>query len=118
MKLTLLALSCAGTAALCQSTAQPRVDPDKLFQLPDSYLQAPDPGRSSSVTGKLRMPFPKPKTIFEVPPAHPASQPVDPRMIVRPPWPKNDRAKGKDVAKDLYPNLKYLPVRHRQPGSK
>ena len=38
MKLPLLALLCAGTAALCQSPPQSGVDPDKLFQMPDKFM--------------------------------------------------------------------------------
>ncbi len=35
MKLPLLALLCVGTLAFCQSPSPQKVDPDKLFQMPE-----------------------------------------------------------------------------------
>ena len=39
MRLPLLALLCAATAAWCQSPTPPQVNPDKAFQMPDKFSQ-------------------------------------------------------------------------------
>ncbi len=111
MKLPLLALLCAGTAAFCQSPAQPGVDPDKLFQIPDKFTHPePDftrfkqlpPMKNDFVLAHPRIVLPPPKL---------NNPQIDPRIIVRPPWPrKGDASRGQDVSRNLYPNLKYLPL--------
>jgi len=112
MKLLLLALLCAGTAAFCQSPAQPKVDPDKLFQMPDKFSQAQESAKPPAVTEKLRLPVPgsQPHIVLLSPDPSPNHQ-IDPKIIVRPPWPrKGDESRGQDVSRNLYPNLKYLPL--------
>ena len=111
MKLLLLALLCAGTAAFCQSPAQSKVDPDKLFQMPEKFSHpAPKftqfkqlpPMKDDFVVLNPRIVLPPPKL------NHPE---IDPKIIVRPPWPRAaDTSRGKDVSRNLYPNLKYLPL--------
>ena len=111
MKLPLLALLCAGTTAFCQSRAQPQVDPDKLFQLPENFSEAPESAKPPAVTEKLRLPLPVPHIVLRSPDPIPNHQ-IDPKIIVRPPWPRNgDESRGLDVSRNLYPNLRFLPVR-------
>jgi hypothetical protein len=43
---------------------------------------------------------------------------IDPKIIVRPPLPKGDNSQGRNISRNLYPNLKFLPIlpnsqRHR-----
>jgi hypothetical protein len=110
MKLPLLALLCAGTAAFCQSPAQPKVNPDTLFQMPDRFSQAPESAKPPAVTEKLRLPLPVPHIVMLSPDPN-LNQQIDPKIIVRPPWPrKGDESRGLDVSRNLYPNLKYLPL--------
>jgi hypothetical protein len=43
MRFPLLALLCAGTVGFCQSPGQQKIDPDKLFQMPDIFIhRVPD----------------------------------------------------------------------------
>ena len=116
MRLPLLALLCAGTAALCQSPTPHRVDPDKMFQMPDKFSQqGPD-----FKTFKALPPM-KNELFLGHPPAD-APRPIlndhyiDPKIIVHPPWPdKGDRSKGQVVSHSLYPNLRFLPIHHARP---
>jgi hypothetical protein len=97
-----------GTAAVCQSPGPRKIDPDKLFQMPDKFAQpAPDldklrpqpfewnklfPGRPSPLTPRPRRDAPQ----------------IDPKIILHPPW--HGQSKGRDFAHHLYPNLKFLPL--------
>lgn len=114
MKLPLLALLCAGTTAFCQSAPSPRVDPDKLFQMPDKFSPARESAKPPALTEKLRLPLPGPEIVLQSPEPILKHQ-IDPKIIIRPPWPrKGDASRGQDVSRNLYPNLKYLPI-HRNP---
>jgi hypothetical protein len=116
MKLPLLALLCAATAALCQSPTPPRMDPDKMFQLPDKFsTQGPDfktfkalpPMKNELFLGDPPVEAPRPKL---------NDPQIDPKIIVHPPWPdKGDKSNGQDVSHDLYPQLKFLPIHHVRP---
>jgi hypothetical protein len=111
MKLPLLALLCAGTAAFCQSPAQPTIDPDKLFQMPDKFTH---PALDFS---KLKQ-LPAMKSDFilvhprvVLPPPRLNNPQIDPKIIVRPPWPREGEAsRGQDVSRNLYPSLRFLPL--------
>ncbi len=111
MKLPLLALLCAGTAAFCQSPAQPGADPDKLFQMPDKFIHP-----MSDLTKFKQLPPMKNDLVLAfprivLPPPKLNNPQIDPRIIVRPPWPReSDGPRGQDVSRNLYPNLKYLPL--------
>lgn len=120
MRLPLLALLCAATAALGQSPTPPRVDPDKMFQIPDKFSQqGPD-----FKTFKALPPM-KNELFLDSLPGHPpvdAPRPnlndphIDPKIIVHPPWPdKGDAPKGQDVSHNLYPHLRFLPIHHARP---
>lgn len=111
MKLPLLALLCAGSAALCQSPAQPGVDPDALFQMPDKFMHP-----MSDFTKFKQLPPMKndfvlahPRIVLSPPKLN--NPQIDPGIIVRPPWPRGgDGSRGQDISRNLYPNLKYLPL--------
>jgi hypothetical protein len=112
MKLALLALLSAGTAALCQAPSTPKVDPDKLFQIPQRFSeQAPGftpPAMENALTAPLRNP-----TVL-LPPPRPQNPQIDPKIIVRPPWPRGEnRQKGEDMSSNQYPNLRFLPLHGR-----
>ena len=112
MKFPLLALLCAGSTAFCQSPAQPQVDPDKLFQMPEKFTQTPESAKPPAVAEKLRLPLPGPQIVLQSPDPILNHQ-IDPKIIVRPPWPrKGDEPRGQDISRNLYPNLKFLPI-HR-----
>jgi len=109
MRLPLLALLCVGTVAFCQSPAPQKIDPDKLFQLPEKFNpQAP-------VLGKLQpQPFLWNKFLAHPTVLGPGPKPndrqIDPKIIVRPPW--RSQSKGQDVSHRLYPDLKFLLLHH------
>ncbi len=113
MRFPLLALLCVGTTAFCQAPAEPKIDPDQMFQLPKKFSE-PAPGirtlkplppmRNKSILARPTMIDPKPKL---------NNPQIDPKIVLHPPWPgKGDAAKGKDVSRHLYPNLKFLPLHH------
>ncbi len=116
MRLPLLALLCAGTTAFCQSPTPPRVDPDKMFQMPDKFSrQGPDfktfktlpPMKNELFLGNPPVDEPRPNL---------NDRRIDPKIIVHPPWPdKGDAPKGQDVSHNLYPNLRFLPIHHARP---
>ena len=109
MKLPLLALLCAGTAAFCQSPAQPGVDPDELFQMPDKFSHPKSDFTSFKQLPPMKNDFVLTRPRFVLPPPKLNSPRIDPRIIVRPPWPREgDASRGQDVSRNLYPNLKYL----------
>ena len=119
MKLSWFALLCAGTASLCgtaafcQSPASRKIDPDKLFQMPQKFIQpAPDFKNLRSLPpmrNDLILQFPATVT----PGIKPDGPQIDPRIILHPPW--HGQSKGQDVAHRLYPNLKFLPIRPAGP---
>ena len=108
MKAAWLALLCFGTAAFCQSPGPQKIDPDKLFQMPQKFIQpAPDfktfkvlpPMKNDLILTRPTIVVPRPKL---------NDQQIDPKIILRPPW--KNHSKGQDVS-HLYPNLKLLPLR-------
>lgn len=113
MRLPLLALLCVGTVALCQSPAPQKIDPDKLFRLPEKF------NPQAQELGKLRpQPFLWKKFILAHPTVlgpwpKPDDRQIDPKIIVRPPW--RSQSKGQDVSHRLYPDLKFLPLHHGPP---
>jgi hypothetical protein len=116
MRLPLLALLCAATAALCQSPTPPRVDPDKMFEMPDKFSQ-----QGSDFKTFKTLPPMKNELFLGHPPVN-APRPnlndpqIDPKIIVHPPWPdKGDASKGQDVSHRLYPHLRFLPIHHGAP---
>jgi hypothetical protein len=116
MKLPLLALLSAASAALCQSPTAPRVDPDKMFQMPDRFstqgldfktFKALPPMKNELFLGPAPVDAPRPKL---------NDPQIDPKIIVNPPWPdKGDESKGKDVSHSVYPHLRFLPIHHARP---
>ena len=113
MRLPLLALLCTTATAWCQSPTPPRVDPDKMFQMPDKFSeQGPDfktfkglpPMTNELFLGRPPVEAPGPRL---------NDPQIDPRIIVHPPWPeKGETSKGQDVSHSLYPNLRFLPIHH------
>ena len=93
MRLSWLVLLCAATAAFCQSPTAPKMDPDKLFQLPDHFTgQAPDFVKFIPRPIKwnnLVMP-----PLGTVVPGLKLNHEIDPKIIVRPPW--ENRSKEQD----------------------
>jgi hypothetical protein len=122
MKFPLLALLCVGTAAFCQSPTPQKVDPDKLFQMPDKFAQrAPEQGRlrpqpflwNKSIQGDTTIPaiprlIQRDTTIPAAPRLKMNDHQIDPKIILHPPW--RSQSKGQDVAHRLYPGLKFLPL--------
>jgi hypothetical protein len=118
MKLISLVVLCAGTTAFCQSAAQPKVDPDTMFRMPDRFSATSNLVKPPAVGEKLRLPLPVPQTILAIPPGRDIHSRIDPRMIQRPPWPRKDLSQGQDVSRNLYPNLRYLPLHIADPAGK
>lgn len=116
MRLPLLALLCAATAAWCQSANTSGVDPGKMFQMPDKFSrQGPDlntfkalpPMTDELFLGTPPVDAPRPKL---------NDPQIDPKIIVHPPWPeKGETSKGQDVSHSLYPHLKFLPIHRGAP---
>ena len=119
MKAPWFALLCFGTAgfcgiaALCQSPTPKKIDPDRLFQMPDKFSQwTPDfetlktlpPMNHDLILLKPMMPVPRPKL---------NDPQIDPKIILHPPW--HNQSKGQDAESRLYPNLKFLPVHPLRP---
>ena len=115
MRLSLLALLCTGTLAFGQAPRQQKIDPDKLFQMPEKFSEtAPDPSKPA-IAQKFRMESVHPMLHTEVllPPPNPVgpklnNPQIDPKIIVRPPW--RSESRGQDVAHRFYPDLKLLPL--------
>jgi hypothetical protein len=111
MRLPLLALLCTAATAWCQSPTPPRVDPDKMFQMPDKFSeQGPDFKTFKGLppmTNELFLGRPP----VEAPGPGLNDPQIDPRIIVHPPWPeKGETSKGQDVSHSLYPHLRFLPI--------
>jgi hypothetical protein len=115
MKLSLLALLCIPTTAFCQAPGASQVDPDELFQMPGKFAQTvpsfiPPPANMKALTTPL------PNDLVLIPgPNTPGpklnSPQIDPEIIVRPPLPKGGHSpRGQNISRNLYPNLKFLPV--------
>jgi hypothetical protein len=78
--------------------------------MPEKFSQAPESAKPPAVTEKLRLPLPGPQIVLQSPDPDLNHQ-IDPKIIVRPPWPrKGDEMRGQDVSRNLYPNLKFLPL--------
>src|ERR1700761_1140018 len=111
MRIPLLALLCASTAAVCQSPTPHRVDPDTMFQMPDKFSQQGPDFKTFKTLPPMH------NELFLGPPPAEAPRPIlndrqiDPKIIVHPPWPeKGKTSKGQDVSHNLYPHLKFLPI--------
>ena len=116
MKLPLLALLCAGTTAFCQSPTPPRVDPDKMFQMPDKFSQQGPDFKTFKTLPPMKNELFLGNPPADVPRLNLNDRQIDPKIIVHPPWPdKGDAPKGQDVSHNLYPNLRFLPIHHARP---
>ena len=117
MKLPLLALLFIPNLAFCQSPGPSQVDPDDLFQMPGKYVQ-PVPGFIPPANMKaLTTPLPNSLVLIPGPktPGPKLNSPrIDPKIILRPPLPRGDNSQGRNISRNLYPNLKFLPI---QPNS-
>ncbi len=122
MKLPLLALLCIPNLAFCQSSGPSQGDPDDLFQMPGKFAQ-PVPGFIPPPATLNTLTVPAPNKLVLIPglnaPGPKLNSPrVDPKIIVRPPLPRGDNSQGRSISRNLYPNLKFLPIhpntqRHR-----
>ena len=116
MRLPLLALLCAGTTAFCQSPTPPRVDPDKMFQMPDKFSQQGPDFKTFKALPPMKNELFLGHPPADTPPPNLNDPQIDPKIIVHPPWPdKGDTSKGHDVSHSLYPHLKFLPIHHGRP---
>jgi hypothetical protein len=116
MRFPLLALLCAATAALSQSPAPPRMNPDKMFQMPDKFSQQGPDFKTFKALPPMK------NELFIGPPPVGTPRPdlnnpqIDPKIIVHPPWPdKAGASKGQEVSHSLYPHLRFLPIHHPRP---
>ncbi len=111
MKLSWLALLSVATVAFSQSPAPEKIDPDKLFQLPEKFTHsAPDFKMPQSLPPmKNEFIFVRP---IDVPRLRLDDPRIDPKIIMHPPW--RNPSKGQDVGTNLYPHLKLMPI--RRPG--
>jgi hypothetical protein len=108
MRCAALVLLGLGVPAFCQSAPANHVNPDKLFQIPQDYVQL---GRDVT---KFPLGFDPsqtamPQTVVVLPELSAKNKPVDPGIILRPPIPRDDR-EGQRVARNLYPNLRLVPI--------
>ncbi len=111
MRLAVLAVLSLGTPALCQSAPSSHVDPDKMFELPQKYIEAnPDPARFPTGFDPAKVPMPT--TVVMDPPKRPDGKQIDPGIILRPPAPR-DGQEGQPVARNLYPDLRLVPINRR-----
>ncbi len=114
MKLVLLALLCGGTGAWCQSSPAPsQVDPNQLFKMPQKFSEPA--GFSPPAYDKQLTSNPLPHVTGLAPPPRPINPQIDPKIIVRPPWPARDTVKGRDMSSDQFPNLRFLPLHGGDP---
>ena len=112
MKLPFLALLCMGAvcgpAVFCQSPGPQKIDPDKIFQMPDKFAQpAPDQDKLTQQPFQWDKLFPGPPAMLTPRPRTDNPQ-IDPKIILHPPW--HGHSKGRDFAHHLYPDLKFLPL--------
>ena len=108
MRLPWLALFCVGTGAFCQSPQGQKVDPDKLFQMPDKFTQSGPDFKTFKSPPPMKHDFILDRPPMVLPRMKPDSPQIDPKIIIRPPW--HGQSNGQDVAHHLYPNLKFLPL--------
>ena len=114
MKLSWLALLSVSTAAFCQSPAQQKIDPDKLFQLPDKFTHAAPDFKTLKSLPPMKHDFIFVQPAIDLPRLKPDGPQIDPRIIVRPPW--HGPSKGQDVSHNLFPHLKLMPIRRPGPA--
>ena len=114
MRFPFLALLCMGAAAFpeavafCQASGPQKMDPDKLFQMPDKFAQqAPDLGKLKAQPFRWNKLIPGPPAI-DTPRLRQNNPQIDPKIILHPPW--HGSSKGHDFAHHLYPDLKFLPL--------
>ena len=114
MKLLWLALFSVATAAFCQSPAPGKIDPDKLFQLPDKFTHAAPDFNAFKSLPPMKNEFIFVNPTIDLPRPRLDNPQIDPKIILRPPW--RNRSKGQDVGSNLYPHLKLLPIRRPGPA--
>ena len=113
MKASLLALLCFATASFCQSPAPQKIDPDKLFQMPQKFIQPAPDFKTFKALPPMKNDLILLRPMRPVPGLRLDNPQIDPKIILHPPW--HSQSKGQDVAHRLYPNLKFLPIRPSGP---
>ena len=113
MRTAWLALFCFGAAAFSQSPAPKKIDPDKLFQLPDQYAHPAPEFQMLKRLPPMKNELILPRPAIVSPPRNLNNRQIDPKIILHPPW--HGLSKGKDFAHHLYPDLKFLPLRRARP---
>lgn len=108
MKLRWLALFSVATAAFCQTPAPGKIDPDKLFQLPEKFTHAGPDFNAFKSLPPMKHDFVLLRPTIDVPHFKPNDPQIDPGIIARPP---RSRSQGLDYLPNLYPHLKLLPIR-------
>jgi hypothetical protein len=84
MRLPLLAFLCAGTVAFCQCPGQRKIDPDKLFQMPDKFTHpAPDVNGLKSFP-PMEHNFILNQPLMILPRMKPDAPQIDPKIKTRP----------------------------------
>ena len=113
---TLVLLLCAGPSAFCQSTtpapAKPHPNhPDKLWQLPPEFAQPQmDFGKFPRNWDSLKV-VPRTEIMIGNPARNLGDARIDPKIIVHPPQSSiGVQPPGTLVARNLYPNLRFLPI--------
>ena len=107
MKLSWLALLSLATAAFCQSPARQKLDPDKLFQLPDKFTHAAPDFKMLESLPPMKHEFILVRPTIEIPRFKPGDPQIDPGIIAHPP---RNKSRGLDYLPNLYPHLKLLPL--------
>ena len=103
------AASVCGTMAFCQSPGPQKIDPDKMFQMPDKFAEpAPDLDKLRQQPLQWDKLFPGPAAML-TPRRRMGDRQIDPKIILHAPW--HPQSKGRDFAHHLYPDLKFLPLR-------
>jgi len=114
MRLTILGmLFCAGTTALCQTTAPPPASPDNLWQAPlvatppaRDFSKLPPGWQASTVVPPRFLFQPKEETSTRLGDAK-----IDPKIIVHPPQSNiGVNPPGTPMSQNEYPHLQMLPI--------
>lgn len=108
MKLRWLALLTVASVAFSQPSGPQKIDPDKLFQLPEKFTHAaPDFGTFKSLP-PMKHDLVLLRPTIDVPHFKPDDPQIDPGIIAHPP---KNKSQGLDYLPHLYPHLKFLPIR-------
>ncbi|HEY1985365.1 MAG TPA: hypothetical protein VGG85_08150 [Terracidiphilus sp.] len=113
MKLVLLALLSLAASAAFGQPAPVQVDPDQLFQMPPKFSAAQgfQPGAANLHALTVAPPHFTVMLPGKAAPGLKLNDPkLDPKSIVRPPWPRGDARQGQEVARDRFRNLRFLPL--------